>query len=75
MIKVKYFLIIILTFFNIVYSLNAQDIQIGIGGGYTKLYNNELYTSDISENGLGLKHGNHISFKVKLGSSVPNLLR
>ena len=67
MIKIKYFLFIIIPLLNITYSLNAQDIQIGIGGGYTKLYNNELYTRDISEDGLGLKHGNHISFKVKLG--------
>ena len=66
MIKFKYSLFLLLIFSNITYYLNAQDIQIGIGGGYKKLHHNELYTNDISENGLGLKHGNHISFKVKL---------
>lgn len=67
MIKIKFFLSIIILFFSITYSLNAQNIQIGIGGGYTKLFNNEFYTSAISEDGLGFKHGAHISFKVKLG--------
>ena len=67
MFKIKCILITIISIIISPDSINAQDIYLGIGGGYTKLCTNELYTSDICKGGLGLKQGPHICFRVKLG--------
>ena len=50
--------------------LNAQKINIGFLGGYSKIYTNDFYTKDIPDIGLGLEKG--YNFGVKLKYTIKN---
>jgi hypothetical protein len=72
----KLILQVLLTLFLLFsFSLKAQIVRVGIGGGLTSINSPTYYTDNISNGGFGLKDGYHLSliakFNIPLSPIIP----